>query len=89
MVNRHNLVNIIQELDFLISKSSFDDIDKKIKELDIESSHSSILICYLRGTFIIKDFLSEWKFLLYKTQSELKRRNLDSDKILMGLLDGK
>lgn len=83
------LVTIIGNLQTLIKNKQYTEIDAIIAIISILLSVLSpeIMICYIRTTFIIKSKLYNWDILLMNIKVELNRRNLNTEKILAGLLD--
>lgn len=89
MTESKELVRLIGNLRTLMRNKQYVEIDVilALVVIIIITLSPEIMICYIRTTFIIKSKLYNWDILLMNIERELNRRNLDTEKILIGLLN--
>lgn len=61
-------------------------IDHMLNGIDLNQS-TAILLTYARATFPIRQKLSKWKMAIENIEDEFKRRGLEHERLLKGLIN--
>ncbi|MCK5537297.1 MAG: hypothetical protein KAI79_10745 [Bacteroidales bacterium] len=86
IIDTKTLVPYYKNLYTLLIKKDFNICNSILKEIDITKSNEVFLVGILRLTFTWQNELPAWKSLLNKIDQELLSRNIDSKKVLTGLI---
>lgn len=82
-----DLIPVIEGMTELLEANYFDEVDCLLKSCTVQELAPEMLVTMLRTTFPLRgNKLQYWFRLLKWTRVELDRRNLDSKKILRGLV---
>mgnify|MGYP000611958045 FL=1 len=80
---------LFQQLDILhnlIIEKNLSKYDEILGEINISSVNTTMIIGLLRTSFLYKNILFNWKLFLEKAKTELKYRNLNPNKLLIGMI---
>ncbi len=80
---------LFQQLDILhnlIIEKKLSKYDEILGEINISLVNTTMIIGLLRTSFLYKNILSNWKLFLEKAKTELKYRNLNPNKLLIGMV---
>ena len=80
---------LFQQLDILhnlIIEKNLSKYDEILGEINISSVNTTMIIGLLRTSFLYKNILFYWKLFLQKAKTELKHRNLNPNKLLIGMI---
>lgn len=85
-LTRSELFQQIDILHNLIIEKKLSKYDEILGEVNISSVNTIMIIGLLRTSFLYKNILSNWKLFLEKAKTELKYRNLNPNKLLIGMV---
>ncbi len=80
------LMCAIAGLNALLKNRSFDELNLIIGMVHPQRLSPELMLTFARLTFPVRDFLSNWFPFVRKIKNELDRRELDSKKLLKGLI---
>ena len=86
IIDTKTLVPYYKNLYSLLTRKDFNICNSILKEIDITKSSEVFLVGILRLTFTWQNELPSWKNLLHRIDQELLSRNIDSKKVLTGLI---
>ena len=68
-----------------VTQGDFDEIDSVLREIDIKKISTAMLVALARGTFAYRTSLRSWSGFIEEVEAVLRRRGLDTAKLLRGL----
>jgi len=91
-MTNEELVNMIEDIDYLVERGWFDVINDMIYDLtdphdDYEDIDPAFFVAWLRGTFMVRHKVVHWIAARDNTARILKERDLDPELVLRGLYE--
>lgn len=86
IVDVKTLLPYYEHVNTILVNKEYDFCNDILIEIDIENSSDILLVGMLRLTFLYKNHIECWYDFLNKVEKKLISNNLDSQKILNGLL---
>jgi hypothetical protein len=80
------LLPLFELLDWLMGFSDYQKLDKFLKLLDVNDCSEHVLVGILRNTYMLRNDLNNWDFLLLRSLEIFKERKLDYKSLLNGLI---
>ena len=83
-----DLVPVVNGIRNLAKASSFGLIDLVLKTVkrNLNATSPEVMLCFVRVTYQLRDYLHAWRPFLHAVKEEVDRRGLNSRKMLSGLL---
>ena len=79
------LADLIAQLEDLLAAKEFALLDRIMGEIDVASIHPTVAVAMLRVPYPVRQSLPNWSAFRERVSTDLRRRNMNADKILRGL----
>lgn len=77
---------VIDGVNTLIAENEFSLLDSALNDIDVETASKHVLLGLARATYPARTRLAAWKDFVNRVDQAFRHRELDSDRLLKGLL---